>query len=105
MRTIRFGTTAMNEASWFGRKTRNKHLIGSRKNTASRRCMRFNKIQEENKMEKFLWNVGGVVLFVVNVWTMMICFASGQRLWGLALIAIAGLDWLYKEKRPTWLEV
>lgn len=55
-------------------------------------------------MEKFIWNVLGVLLFVANVWAMMFCFVSGERLWGLALIALAGLDWLYKEKRPVWVE-
>ena len=56
-------------------------------------------------MEKFLWNAGGIVLFALNIWAMMFCFASGEQLWGLALIALAALDWLYKEKRPTWIEV
>ena len=56
-------------------------------------------------MEKFLWNAGGVVLILLNIWATMFCFASGEPLWGLVLIALAALDWLYKEKRPTWLEV
>lgn len=56
-------------------------------------------------MEKFIWNAAGVFLFVANILGLMICFATGERLWGLALIALAALDWLYKEKRPVWLEV
>lgn len=55
-------------------------------------------------MEKTLWNALGVLLFVVNILAIMFCFASGARVWGLALIALAGIDWLYKEKRPVWLE-
>lgn len=55
-------------------------------------------------MEKFLWNAGGVLLFATNIWAMVFCFASGQRLCGLALIVLVGIDWLYQEKRPVWLE-
>ena len=55
-------------------------------------------------MEKFIWNALGVLLFVANIWAIMFCFASGERMWGLALLALAGIDWLYKEKRPVWLE-
>ena len=56
-------------------------------------------------MEKLLWNVGGVVLLLLNILAMMFCFASSEPLRGLALIALAAVDWIYKEKRPTWLEV
>jgi hypothetical protein len=56
-------------------------------------------------MEKFIWNAMGILLLVANIWAIMFCFASGERLCGLALIALAGVDWLYKEKRPVWLEV
>ena len=56
-------------------------------------------------MEKFLWNAGGVVLFFINVWCCMAAFVSRDRVWALALIVLAIIDWLYKEKRPTWLEV
>lgn len=56
-------------------------------------------------MEKFIWNVIGILLFVANVWAMVFCFASGDRLWGLVLIVLAFLDWLYAKKRPVWLEV
>jgi hypothetical protein len=56
-------------------------------------------------MEKFLWNVGGVVLFLLNTWCLMIALVSDNRVLGLALIALAAADWFYKEKRPTWLEV
>ena len=56
-------------------------------------------------MEKFLWNAGGIILFLLNIWCLMIALVSNSRIWGLALIALAFADWLYKEKRPTWLEV
>jgi hypothetical protein len=56
-------------------------------------------------MEKFLWNAGGVVLILLNIWCLMIVFVSHNALWCIALLALAAIDWLYKEKRPTWLEV
>ena len=56
-------------------------------------------------MEKFLWNAGGVVLFLLNILCLMIALVSNNIIWGLALIALAFADWLYKEKRPTWIEV
>lgn len=56
-------------------------------------------------MEKFLWNAGGIVLFALNICCMMICFVSHNKIWMVALIALAFIDWLYKEKRPTWIEV
>jgi hypothetical protein len=56
-------------------------------------------------MEKFLWNAGGIVLILLNTLCLMIALVSNNRIWGLALIALAIADWLYKEKRPTWLEV
>lgn len=56
-------------------------------------------------MEKFLWNAGGVVLLLLNILCLVFSFVSKSGAWGLALIALAVADWLYKEKRPTWLEV
>lgn len=56
-------------------------------------------------MEKFLWNAGGIVLILLNIWCLMIALVSNNGILGLALIALAFADWLYKEKRPTWLEV
>lgn len=56
-------------------------------------------------MEKFLWNAGGIILFILNTWCLLITLVSNNRLWGLALLALAAVDWLYKEKRPTWIEV
>ena len=56
-------------------------------------------------MEKFLWNAGGIVLFLLNVWCFMIALVSDNGIWGFALIALAAANWLYKEKRPTWIEV
>lgn len=56
-------------------------------------------------MEKFLWNLGGFVLFLANLWAIMLCFVTGGKIFAVAMIVLAGLDWLYKEKRPTWIEV
>ncbi len=56
-------------------------------------------------MEKFLWNLGGFILFLANLWAIMLCFATGGKIFAVAMIVLAGLDWLYKEKRPTWIEV
>lgn len=56
-------------------------------------------------MEKFIWNVIGILLFVANILVLMFFFASGESVWFFALITLATLDWLYKEKRPTWIEV
>lgn len=56
-------------------------------------------------MEKFLWNAVGIVLFLLNIWCLMIALVSDNRIWWFALISLAAADWLYKEKRPTWIEV
>ena len=56
-------------------------------------------------MEKFLWNFGGIVLFALNAWGLMVALVEDNRIWGLALLALVVVDWLYKEKRPTWIEV
>ena len=56
-------------------------------------------------MEKFLWNLGGFILFIANIWAMMLCFATNDKIFALAMIALAGVDFLYMKKRPTWLEV
>lgn len=56
-------------------------------------------------MEKFLWNLAGVVLFAINVFCLMVCIASQDKAWAISLIVLAAVDWLYKTKRPTWVEV
>lgn len=56
-------------------------------------------------MEKFLWNAGGIILFLLNIWCLMIALVAENRVWGGALLVLAAAGWLYKEKRPTWLEV
>lgn len=56
-------------------------------------------------MEKFLWNAGGLFLFLLNIWCLMAAFVLSSWTWGVALVALAVADWIYKEKRPTWLEV
>lgn len=56
-------------------------------------------------MGKFLWNAVGALLLAMNVWCLMIAFVSNNRIWALALIVLIAADWLYKEKRPEWIEV
>lgn len=56
-------------------------------------------------MKKILWNVGGALLFLANIFAMMLCLADNGGLWSLALIVLAVADWFYICKRPTWLEV
>ena len=57
------------------------------------------------RMKKILWNVGGALLFLANIFAMMLCLADNGGLWSLVLIALAVADWFYICKRPTWLEV
>ena len=54
-------------------------------------------------MEKFLWNAGGVLLFLANIACLLFFFFSNP--WVFALIVILILDLVYIDKRPTWLEV
>ncbi len=56
-------------------------------------------------MEKFLWNVSGFILLVANVFVLIMTFASNDKIWAFILLSISILDWVYSEKRPTWLEV
>ena len=56
-------------------------------------------------MEKFLWNLAGVVLLVINIFCLMVCLSSQDKVWAIAMIAVVAVDWLYKTKRPTWVEV
>ena len=56
-------------------------------------------------MEKFFWNACGIVLFLMNILCLLISVVSGNRIWGIALIAISAVDWIYKEKRPVLVEV
>jgi hypothetical protein len=56
-------------------------------------------------MEKFLWNVVGIVLLFLNILCFMIALVEDNRIWGLALLVLFAVDWIYKEKRPTWIEV
>lgn len=56
-------------------------------------------------MSKFCWNLTGIALLDANIFAFMLCIATGEKLWGLALFALSVVDWLYKENRPTWLEV
>lgn len=54
-------------------------------------------------MEKFLWNFGGVLLILANIACLIFFLLDNP--WLFALIAILALDYIYIDKRPTWLEV
>lgn len=56
-------------------------------------------------MEKFLWNVAGVALAVINLFVMTYCFIEQTTFSGVMILAMAVLDMVYAEKRPTWIEV
>lgn len=56
-------------------------------------------------MKKVLWNVGGALLFLSNIFAMMLCLSDNGGVWSLALIILVVADWFYICKRPTWLEV
>lgn len=56
-------------------------------------------------MEKFLWNIFGVILFAANIFALLFCTLIGSTLWCVALIVVAILDGIYVRYRPTWLEV
>ena len=53
-------------------------------------------------MEKLLWNAAGIVLVLANIIFMMFFLFSNP--WLFALLVSLILDWIYIEKRPTWLE-
>lgn len=59
----------------------------------------------ENKMEKFLWNVAGFALVVINLFSMAYCFIEQTAFSGMMLLTMAVLDMVYAEKRPTWVKV
>ena len=54
-------------------------------------------------MEKFLWRLFAIVLFVCNIWSLMFLFVVQNPVsvsfWVLAMIG----DWLYVRFEPTWL--
>jgi hypothetical protein len=54
-------------------------------------------------MEKFLWNAGGVTLILANM--ACLAFFLFSNPWLFALIVILFLDYIYIDKRPTWVEV
>lgn len=55
-------------------------------------------------MEKFLWNVAGFALIVLNLFAMAYCFIEQTSFSGMMLIAMAVLDMVYTERRPTWVQ-
>ena len=54
-------------------------------------------------MKKFLWNLVGVLLILANIACLILFLLDNP--WLFALIAILALDYIYIDKRPTWLEV
>ena len=54
-------------------------------------------------MEKFLWNAGGVILILANIACLLFFLFSNP--WLFALIVVLVLDFVYIDKRPTWIEV
>lgn len=54
-------------------------------------------------MEKFLWNAVGVILALANIFCLVFFFMDNP--WLLAFIAILVFDYIYIDKRPTWIEV
>ena len=54
-------------------------------------------------MGKFLWNAGGVLLAAANI--VCLIFFLLDNPWLIALIVILVLDYIYIDKRPTWIEV
>lgn len=56
-------------------------------------------------MEKFLWNVACVLLIVINLFALLYCFIEQTTFSGVILLAMAVLDMIYAEKRPTWVKV
>lgn len=56
-------------------------------------------------MGKFLWNVVGAFLAVFNFLAMAYCFIEQTTFSGVMLLAMAVLDIIYAEKRPTWVKV
>lgn len=56
-------------------------------------------------MEKFLWNVVGVILFCATILSVeFVVFSDSGFLYVLCAIFII-LDLIYINKRPEWLEV
>lgn len=56
-------------------------------------------------MEKFLWNLACVILLAVNLFALLYCFIEQTTFSGVMLLAVAVLDIVYAEKRPTWVKV
>lgn len=56
-------------------------------------------------MEKFFWRVFGVILALTNIVSVIILIATKSGLFVAAVIGLAAIDWIYKEKCPVWLEV
>lgn len=54
-------------------------------------------------MEKFFWNLAGVLLFVANI--VCLVFFLLDNPWLIALAVILVLDYIYIDKRPEWIEV
>lgn len=56
-------------------------------------------------MKKFFWRVFGVILVLTNLVAVTILVVTKNGLFVAAVIGLAVIDWIYKEKCPAWLEV
>ena len=56
-------------------------------------------------MEKFLWNLVGVLLVVACSVCLIMSLVTGFAAWCVSCLLIACALALYGEKRPAWIEV
>jgi hypothetical protein len=56
-------------------------------------------------VEKFLWDLAGVILFVLNVIAFIFAFFSEEIIWFIVCALVIVADVVYIKKAPTWLEV
>ena len=56
-------------------------------------------------MEKFFWDVLGVVLLLANVISFVIFLVTDGAVWGFATFSLLVANFIYAKKYPTWLEV
>jgi hypothetical protein len=63
------------------------------------------KYKEVIMMEKLLWKAAGVVLFFANIFVISLFVVFESLACFILAIFVSALDWLYKEKCPTWIEV
>ena len=56
-------------------------------------------------MEKFLWNLIGVLLLALGAMSLMYALLAQTFISCVILIAVAVVGCIYADKRPEWLEV